>query len=263
MVAKWNTTRKAKKIETGPETIVGDMVGHQDGGEVPAMDESVCMGLYQNQLWFEVRKMAPRVEGLLEEERKEEEGAMAEAEVALVADYTEPANTDDNYGNSSGNTRNNTGHFEPDDGMRRDFIVVEGSNYPRKFKTAPGSWRTATEEWGTEDWNEDLSETKIFAASNGSSVPLPVENVTITASQRIDLAVLLGKTPSTIKNDSSNLDLMVSMLREAFGDVGEAKGGSTMGSQFLEQFKTAQALAQLAAQHSQIESTTTSSWDMG
>ncbi|KAK2081860.1 hypothetical protein P7K49_039869 [Saguinus oedipus] len=36
-----------------------------------------------------------------------------------------------------------------------------------------------------------------------------------------------------------------------------------MGSQFLEQLKTAQALAQLAAQHSQTESTTTSSWDMG
>ncbi|KAK2081553.1 Ubiquitin-associated protein 2-like [Saguinus oedipus] len=53
------------------------------------------------------------------------------------------------------------------------------------------------------------------------------------------------------------------MLGKEFGDVGEAKGGSTMGSQFLEQFKTAQALAQLAAQHSQTGSNTTSSWDMG
>uniref|UniRef100_F7I9T6 Ubiquitin associated protein 2 like n=1 Tax=Callithrix jacchus TaxID=9483 RepID=F7I9T6_CALJA len=192
------------------------------------------------------------------------------------ADYAEPANTDDNYGNSSGNTWNNTGHFEPDDGT--------------------SAWRTATEEWGTEDWNEDLSETKIFTASNVSSVPLPAENVTITAGQRIDLAVLLGKTPSTMENDSSNLDpsqapslaqplvfsnskqtaisqpasgntfshhSMVSMLGKGFGDVGEAKGGSTTGSQFLEQFKTAQALAQLAAQHSQSGSTTTSSWDMG
>ncbi|KAK2119380.1 hypothetical protein P7K49_000766 [Saguinus oedipus] len=56
---------------------------------------------------------------------------------------------------------------------------------------------------------------------------------------------------------------MVSMLGKAFGDVGEAKGGSTTGSQFLEKFKTAQALAQLAAQHSQTGSTTTSSWNMG
>ncbi|XP_019383238.1 PREDICTED: ubiquitin-associated protein 2-like isoform X12 [Gavialis gangeticus] len=160
-----------------------------------------------------------------------------------------------------------------------------------------GAWRTATEEWGTEDWNEDLSETKIFTASNVSSVPLPAENVTITAGQRIDLAVLLGKTPSSLENESASLDSsqapslaqplvfsnskqsalsqptsgntfshhnMVSMLGKGFGDVGEAKGSSTTGSQFLEQFKTAQALAQLAAQHTQPGgSTAASSWDMG
>ncbi|NXK51544.1 UBP2L protein, partial [Chauna torquata] len=213
------------------------------------------------------------------------------------ADYAEPASTDENYGNSNNNTWNNTGSFEPDDGTRLDFIGGEGSNYPRKFDTAPGAWRAATEEWGTEDWNEDLSETKIFTASNVSSVPLPAENVTITAGQRIDLAVLLGKTPSSMENESTNLESsqapslaqplvfsnskqsamsqpasgnsfshhsMVSMLGKGFGDVGEAKGSSTTGSQFLEQFKTAQALAQLAAQHTQPgSSTTASSWDMG
>ncbi|TEA29392.1 hypothetical protein DBR06_SOUSAS8610077 [Sousa chinensis] len=200
------------------------------------------------------------------------------------ADYAEPANTDDNYGNNSGNTWNNTGHFEPDDGTRLDFIGVEGSNYPRKFETAPGAWRTATEEWGTEDWNEDVGIPRSFLIS------------TSHLSTRIDLAVLLGKTPSSMENDSSNLDpsqapslaqplvfsnskqsaisqpasgntfshhSMVSMLGKGFGDVGEAKGSSTTGSQFLEQFKTAQALAQLAAQHSQSGTTTTSSWDMG
>ncbi|XP_042640891.1 ubiquitin-associated protein 2-like isoform X2 [Tyto alba] len=217
------------------------------------------------------------------------------------ADYAEPAGTDENYGNSNNNTWNNTGSFEPDDGTRLDFIGGEGSNYPRKFDTAPGTihpgaWRAATEEWGTEDWNEDLSETKIFTASNVSSVPLPAENVTITAGQRIDLAVLLGKTPSSMENESTNLESsqapslaqplvfsnskqsaisqpasgnsfshhsMVSMLGKGFGDVGEAKGSSTTGSQFLEQFKTAQALAQLAAQHTQpAGSTTAASWDM-
>ncbi|XP_033927036.1 ubiquitin-associated protein 2-like isoform X15 [Melopsittacus undulatus] len=191
------------------------------------------------------------------------------------ADYAEPAGTDESYSNS--NTWNNTGSFEPDDGT--------------------SAWRAATEEWGTEDWNEDLSETKIFTASNVSSVPLPAENVTITAGQRIDLAVLLGKTPSSMENESPNLESsqapslaqplvfsnskqsaisqpasgnsfshhsMVSMLGKGFGDVGEAKGSSTTGSQFLEQFKTAQALAQLAAQHTQpAGSTTASSWDMG
>ena len=55
------------------------------------------------------------------------------------------------------------------------------------------------------------------------------------------------------------------MLSKSFGEVGDPKGASTgtTGSQFLEQYKTAQALAQLAAQHSQTgpPNTTHSSWD--
>lgn len=62
------------------------------------------------------------------------------------------------------------------------------------------------------------------------------------------------------------LVLQVSMLGKSFGDVGD-KGVSTgtTGSQFLEQYKTAQALAQLAAQHSQSgpPNTAPSSWDTG
>lgn len=76
MVARRNPMRTAKKIGIVTETIVGDVAGHQDGEEVPAVDES-----------FEVRKMdwmAPRVEGRLEEAQKEAEGVVAEAEVALV-----------------------------------------------------------------------------------------------------------------------------------------------------------------------------------
>lgn len=64
------------------------------------------------------------------------------------------------------------------------------------------------------------------------------------------------------------------MLSKGFGEVGEPKAssaGPTSGSQFLEQFKTAQAqaqaqaLAQLAAQHSQPAppSSAPSSWDTG
>ncbi|OCT66679.1 hypothetical protein XELAEV_18042931mg [Xenopus laevis] len=211
------------------------------------------------------------------------------------ADYAEPSSTEDSYGNSS--TWNSTTNFEPDDGTRHDYIGGEGSNYPREFSTAPGAWRTATEEWGTEDWNEDLSETKVFTASSVSSVPVPSENVTITAGQRIDLAVLLGKSPSSLENETSSLEsnrntapsqagpivfsnskqnpvsqtspgssfshhTMVSMLGKGFSDS-EPKGGTTTGSQFLEQFKTAQALAQLAAQHSQSEATGNTSWDLG
>lgn len=55
------------------------------------------------------------------------------------------------------------------------------------------------------------------------------------------------------------------MLNKGFGDVGDPKVASTgtTGSQFLEQYKTAQALAQLAAQRSQTgpPNTTPSSWD--
>ncbi|XP_026858119.2 ubiquitin-associated protein 2-like isoform X4 [Electrophorus electricus] len=214
------------------------------------------------------------------------------------ADYAEPAQTEESY--AGGSTWSNTGNLEPEDGARHEF-TGDGTNYPRKFDTAPGAWRTATEEWGTEDWNEDLSETKIFTASSVASIPMPQENVTITAGQRIDLAVLLGKTPSSEtepapvetpqppslsqslvfsnskqpvalsqpSSSSYNQHSMVSMLSkhaQSFGEVGDTKSsssGSTSGSQFLEQYKTAQALAQLAAQHSQggPSSTGTSTWD--
>ncbi|XP_059205452.1 ubiquitin-associated protein 2-like isoform X3 [Centropristis striata] len=222
------------------------------------------------------------------------------------ADYAEPAQTEENYG--GGSTWNNTGSAELEEGARLEYAAGEGTNYPPKFDSAPGAWRTATEEWGTEDWNEDvstsasaLSETKIFTASSVASVPLPQENVTITKGQRIDLAVLLGKTPPSSSSETENPPMeatqppslsqslvfsnskqgvplsqaspstpytqhsMVSMLNKGFGDVGDPKGASTgtTGSQFLEQYKTAQALAQLAAQHSQTgpPNTAPSSWD--
>ncbi|KAF7670084.1 hypothetical protein LDENG_00056610 [Lucifuga dentata] len=215
------------------------------------------------------------------------------------ADYAEPAQTEESYG--GGSTWNNTGSTELEEGTRLEYTTGEGVNYQPKFDSAPGAWRSATEEWGTEDWNEDLSETKIFTASSVAAVPLPQENVTITKGQRIDLAVLLGKTPPSSSSETENPPLeavqptslsqslvfsnskqgvplsqtssstpytqhsMVSMLSKGFGDAGDPKGGSTgtTGSQFLEQYKTAQALAQLAAQHSQTgpPNTTPSSWD--
>ncbi|KAJ8354719.1 hypothetical protein SKAU_G00222860 [Synaphobranchus kaupii] len=222
------------------------------------------------------------------------------------ADYAEPAQSEESY--MGGGAWNNTASLEPDDGTRLEFPGVEGTSYPRKYDSAHGAWRTVNEEWGTEDWNEDLSETKVFTASSVAPVPVPVpvpvpqENVTITAGQRIDLAVLLGKvpTPSSSEPEASSLESsqpsalsqsrvfssskqgsplpqppsstaypqhsMASMLSKSFGEVVEPKagnGGTTSGSQFLEQFKTAQALAQLAAQHSQTgpQNPASSSWD--
>ncbi|KAK7898901.1 hypothetical protein WMY93_019754 [Mugilogobius chulae] len=215
------------------------------------------------------------------------------------ADYAEPAQTDENYG--GGSTWNNTGNMEAEEGARVEYSAGEGTNYQPKFDSTPGAWRTPTEEWGTEDWNEDLSETKIFTASSVASIPVPQESVTITKGQRIDLAVLLGKTPAPSSSESENPPMetpqppslsqslvfsnskqggplsqtsstapysqhsMVSMLSKGFGEVGEPKAGTTgtTGSQFLEQYKTAQALAQLAAQHSQTgpPNTNPSTWD--
>ncbi|KAM7384426.1 hypothetical protein PAMA_011669 [Pampus argenteus] len=215
------------------------------------------------------------------------------------ADYAEPTQTEDNYG--GGSTWNNTGSMEMEEGARLEYSAGEGTNYPPKFDSTPGAWRTPTEEWGTEDWNEDLSETKIFTASSVATMPMPQENVTITKGQRIDLAVLLGKTPPSSSSETENPPMegtqppslsqslvfsnskqgvplsqtsastpytqhsMVSMLSKGFGDVGDPKGGSTgtTGSQFLEQYKTAQVLAQLAAQRSQPgpPNTNPSSWD--
>ncbi|XP_061089957.1 ubiquitin-associated protein 2-like isoform X7 [Conger conger] len=210
------------------------------------------------------------------------------------ADYAEPAQAEEGY--VGGSTWNNTASLEPDDGTRLEFPAVEGTSYPRKFDSAHGAWRAPNEEWGTEDWCEDLSETKIFTASKAAPAPLPQESVTITAGQRIDLAVLLGKTPtpSSSEPEASSLESsqplvfssskqggslsqpasspaypqhsMASMLSKSFGEVVDPKGGNggtTSGSQFLEQFKTAQALAQLAAQRSQTgpPNPPASSWD--
>ncbi|XP_047239682.1 ubiquitin-associated protein 2-like isoform X2 [Girardinichthys multiradiatus] len=212
------------------------------------------------------------------------------------ADYAEPAQAEENYG--GGSTWNNTGSVELEEGAGLEYSTGEGPNYPPKFDSGPGPWRSATEEWGTEDWNEDLSETKIFTASSVASAPVPQENVTITKGQRIDLAVLLGKTPPSSETENTPMEAtqppslpqslvfsnskqggplsqtssstpysqhsMASMLSKGFGEVGDPKGGSTgtTGSQFLEQYKTAQALAQLAAQHSQTgpPNTAPSSW---
>ncbi|XP_061903559.1 ubiquitin-associated protein 2-like isoform X8 [Entelurus aequoreus] len=216
------------------------------------------------------------------------------------ADYTEPSQTDENYRGGS-STWNNTGSTDQEEGERSECSPGDATTYPPKFESVPapaGPWRTATEEWGTEDWNEDqLSETKIFTASSVATVPPPQENVTITKGQRIDLAVLLGKTPPSSSSETENPTMeatqslvfsnskqapplsqttsstpytphsMVNMLNKSFGDVGEPKGSSTgtTGSQFLEQYKTAQALAQLAAQHSQTApaNANPSSWDTG
>ncbi|MEQ2208576.1 hypothetical protein XENOCAPTIV_007004 [Xenoophorus captivus] len=98
------------------------------------------------------------------------------------ADYAEPAQTEENYG--GGSTWNNTGSVELEEGAGLEYSTGEGPNYPPKFDSGP--------------------ETKIFTASSVASAPVPQENVTITKGQRIDLAVLLGKTPPSSSSETEN-----------------------------------------------------------
>ncbi|XP_013008839.1 ubiquitin-associated protein 2 isoform X1 [Cavia porcellus] len=62
-----------------------------------------------------------------------------------------------------------------------------------------GAWKNSVEEWTTEDWTEDLSETKVFTASC-----VPAEN-DVTPRQSIDLVSLLQKPvpPSQVSEVSS------------------------------------------------------------
>ncbi|XP_043943203.1 ubiquitin-associated protein 2 [Protopterus annectens] len=64
------------------------------------------------------------------------------------------------------------------------------------------TWRNSMEEWITEDWNEDLSETKVFTASSTQSV-----NSHITPGQSIDLVSLLQKPiPSSPTVESNSFE---------------------------------------------------------
>lgn len=156
-----------------------------------------------------------------------------------------------------------------------------------------GAWRNAIEEYAAEDWNEDLTETKVFTASS-----VPPENH-ITPGQSIDLVALLH-TPSTndgelgtcdssqsfgqalvFTNSQHNSQMMSgvgatnavnsyspqslsSVLGSAFGDIGPSKITNSTGSPILDHIKSP-GLSQFTSQspqHNSSLSVTTSSWDI-
>ncbi|XP_023400959.2 ubiquitin-associated protein 2 isoform X2 [Loxodonta africana] len=161
-----------------------------------------------------------------------------------------------------------------------------------------GAWKNSVEEWTTEDWTEDLSETKVFTASS-----VPAENH-VMPGQSIDLVALLQKpTPpsqasevnsfessqqqsfgqalvftnsqhnnqmapgtasSTVVNSYSPQSLS-SVLGSGFGELAPSKMAGITSSQILDQLK-APSLGQFTTQSSQQNSTspptTTSSWDL-
>ncbi|XP_014808035.1 PREDICTED: ubiquitin-associated protein 2 isoform X6 [Calidris pugnax] len=162
-----------------------------------------------------------------------------------------------------------------------------------------GAWKNSIEEWTAEDWNEDLSETKVFTASS-----VPAENH-VTPGQSIDLVTLLQKpvtsAPETEGNsfeapqqqtfgqalvftnsqhstqmasgtgsssavNSYSPQSLSAVLCSGFGELGSSKLANSTGSQILDQLKSP-GLGQFTSQQNNSSSTattatTTSSWDL-
>ncbi|XP_064903076.1 ubiquitin-associated protein 2 isoform X10 [Columba livia] len=162
-----------------------------------------------------------------------------------------------------------------------------------------GAWKNSIEEWTAEDWNEDLSETKVFTASS-----VPAENH-VTPGQSIDLVTLLQKpVPSIQETEGNSFEVsqqqtfgqalvftnsqhstqmasgtgsssavnsyspqsLSAVLCSGFGEIGSSKLANSTGSQILDQLKSP-ALGQFTSQQNNSSSattttTTTSSWDL-
>ncbi|XP_036892088.1 ubiquitin-associated protein 2 isoform X4 [Sturnira hondurensis] len=162
-----------------------------------------------------------------------------------------------------------------------------------------GAWKNSVEEWTTEDWTEDLSETKVFTASS-----VPSENH-VTPGQSIDLVALLQKpVPSNQVSEVSSFETsqqqgfgqalvftnsqhnnqmapgtgsstavnsyspqsLSSVLGSGFGELTSSQMTNVTSSQILDQLKPA-SLGQFTTTRSSQQSstsppTTTSSWDL-
>ncbi|KAM7092904.1 ubiquitin-associated protein 2 isoform 2-T3 [Molossus nigricans] len=172
--------------------------------------------------------------------------------------------------------------------------LPEKSSYGHK-----GAWKNSVEEWTTEDWTEDLSETKVFTASS-----VPPENH-VTPAQSIDLVALLQKpvppsqaseinsfetsqqqgfgqaliftnsqhnnqmapgTGSATAVNSYSPQSLSSVLGSGFGELAPSKMANITTSQNLDQLKPP-SLGQFTTtpssqQNSTSAATTTSSWDL-
>ncbi|XP_037653015.1 ubiquitin-associated protein 2 isoform X2 [Choloepus didactylus] len=162
-----------------------------------------------------------------------------------------------------------------------------------------GTWKNSVEEWTTEDWIEDLSETKVFTASS-----VPAENH-VMPGQSIDLVALLQKPalPSQVSevnsfessqqqgfgqalvftNSQHNIQMtpgtgnstavnsyspqsLSSVLGSGFGELAPSKMANINSSQILDQLKTPSVSQFTTTQSSQHNNTspltTSSSWDL-
>ncbi|XP_056370667.1 ubiquitin-associated protein 2 isoform X5 [Oenanthe melanoleuca] len=162
-----------------------------------------------------------------------------------------------------------------------------------------GAWKNSIEEWTAEDWNEDLSETKVFTASS-----VPAENH-VTPGQSIDLVTLLQKPVTSTQETESNSfespqqqtfgqalvftnsqhstqmasgtgsssavnsyspQSLSAVLCSGFGELRSSKLANSTSSQILDQLKSP-GLGQFTSQQTNSSSATTStvpasSWDL-
>ncbi|XP_062310196.1 ubiquitin-associated protein 2-like isoform X1 [Osmerus eperlanus] len=102
-------------------------------------------------------------------------------------------------GRAAGGTRFSTqgmGIFNPAEysgGSRQDTWDTDGN------EAAEGTWRGNLEDWAAEDWNEDLSETKVFTASSG-----PANH--ITPGNGVDVSSLAKPGPGGVEAELVGLD---------------------------------------------------------
>lgn len=185
----------------------------------------------------------------------------------------------------------------PKDGCGTKPVVWEAAQ--NGAEEGSGAWKNSVEEWTTEDWTEDLSETKVFTASS-----VPPENH-VTPEQSIDLVALLQKpvapneasevnsfetsqqqgfgqalvftnsqhnnqmapgTGSSTAVNSYSPQSLSSVLGSGFGELAPSKTSNITSSQILDQLKTP-SLGQFTTtpssqQNSTSPPTTTSSWDL-
>ncbi|NXM12237.1 UBAP2 protein, partial [Ploceus nigricollis] len=215
------------------------------------------------------------------------------------ADYTESSATD-GFGTKSEIWE--TGQNDADDGTGKMLQECCAFNLYLVFFLSPiiiGAWKNSIEEWTAEDWNEDLSETKVFTASS-----VPAENH-VTPGQSIDLVTLLQKpvtstqetegnsfespqeqtfgqalvftnsqhstqmasgTGSSSAVNSYSPQSLSAVLCSGFGELRSSKLANSTGSQILDQLKSP-GLGQFTSQQTNCSSATTntaaaSSWDL-
>ncbi|NXF07595.1 UBAP2 protein, partial [Smithornis capensis] len=216
------------------------------------------------------------------------------------ADYMESSATD---GSGTKSEIWETGQNDADDGtegLKHNAMLLKNLYI---FSFLPpiviGAWKNSIEEWTAEDWNEDLSETKVFTASS-----VPAENH-VTPGQSIDLVTLLQKpvmsaqetegnsfeapqqqtfgqalvftnsqhstqmasgTGSSSAVNSYSPQSLSAVLCSGFGELRSSKLASSTGSPILDHLKSP-GLGQFTSQQNNSTSATTStaaasSWDL-